>query len=202
MQLFRMTSGDVSRWGWGGSRAFHYECVITTCKDHKVDRRASPTQPLLLSPGETRKICLSGNKPIAVLLAHPPRRPARRCNGSCKQRGPLGLWRVRGQTVNSCYWITPATHRVQPTPGAAVTVAGRSRNDGNLFAARNYLFPVQRNELSICSARLIVAGSAWTASDDRVEQPFVRSVVLRQQKQPFRRLCYHVLYRCLTLAPL
>jgi len=71
MQLFRTTSGDVSRWDWGGSRAFHYECVITTGKDHKVDRRASPTQPLLQSPGETRKICLSGNKPIAVLLAPP-----------------------------------------------------------------------------------------------------------------------------------
>jgi len=57
-----------------------------------------------------------------------------------------------------------------PPPGAAVmdpTLAGRARNDCNLFAAGNYLFPVRRRELSIWSwqlARLIVAR---TASDER-----------------------------------
>jgi len=67
-----MISGGERQSTWG-VRASITVCVITTCKDHKADRPALPTQPLLLSPGQTGKICLSGNKPIAVLL---PRRPS------------------------------------------------------------------------------------------------------------------------------
>jgi len=67
------------------------ESVITTCKDHRADRQRSRLNRYYCLQA-TVKICLSGNKPLALLLlaACPVSQP---CDGRGKHQEPLGLWR-------------------------------------------------------------------------------------------------------------
>ena len=77
------------------------ECVITTCKDHRADRPACSTQPLILSPGciltRGQSACTyTAGKPLERLLLIPPPRPSLMVpvNNGCRYKSLKNLGRL------------------------------------------------------------------------------------------------------------